>query len=228
MFKHIVCTITVLSATTQANDVVDYSVSNLSINTITYTGDSNSENFNYVELEGGFGRSNFRFYGFCDWHNNDSSFYKMNPSYFVSDNVYINYTQKGFDDTDTNLASTDYYAGIGYLLVDDKSFISANLNVRYSDNEFVEEKGSNGYAILSVFNLPLYDSLSLDGWADIDFNQQNEFSADGVRFIGNVGIRKVFSNDIFIRSGYEWVRGGDDTSTISYDEGVRITIGYNI
>ena len=213
-----------LMASFAGADVLDYKWGNVSLNHIAYTDNSQSEDFSYVEIEGGFGSGDIHFYGFYDFNDNDSTFYKINPTFFFTNSMFVNYTQKGFKDTDADLGVTDQYFGIGNKFSVLDGFISTSVNLRKTDNEFVDKEGNNGIAVLTALSIPVNQRVAVDGWFDYSLFQRRKFGSEDTDFRGNIGVRYTHTNGLFARVAYAWVQADDVMRDV--DSGVHFSFGY--
>lgn len=210
-------TVMAVDAKPELPNVFDYAGGAVSVNAIT------GETPTYAEVEFWAGSGNLDVYGFWDVNDDGTHFYKINPTYKIgTSNLYVNYTQKGFLGLD-GTSSTDHYAGIGYQLNLETGFIKTSLNLRHTDNGFTNNQSQNGMGILMNGVYKLNPSWQLDGWVDANVAQEAEHSDSEYEIRGNVGIRKTFQNNLYVRVAPHFIHNEEDSDIQMH---VQMGIGF--
>lgn len=178
----------------------------------------------FAEVELGFKTGDLGFYGFVDIDENGDTFTKLNPTYNMTENTYLNYMFKtaNFDD--------GYHsAGVGYRFVGANGFLATSINaVSYNNDDVMYDTNEIGVSLQSnfMYSLSQDGSWTANGWADINSYENHS------EFLGNVGVTKMTDLGIYGRVGYKWYQSNadvtDNYSTAGVTDGLQFTVGYRL
>lgn len=175
-----------------------------------------------LEVEGGITMGAVGIYGFVDF-DGEGTFAKINPTFALGENLYIN-TVVTHSAYATNV--TNNYAGLGYKFsTESKGSYSVSLNARQTGTELGIDGEMNGYTIMTSFNQPLTEKLSVTGWVDVHTAMDVPTTHEDTVVEGQAGLRYDFNEVFYTRASYGFAsasqKGGEGDDKMVLAVGIK-------